>query len=79
MTDAFDIRHAFIQTGRKMPERLLKLNEIAISQMRTLLERGIHQESLSPAEDVKKVERRLTSEEKKSLKKPDVLKKYKEP
>ena len=47
--------------------------------MRTLLERGIHQESLSPAEDVKKVERRLTSEEKKSLKKPDVLKKYKEP
>jgi DNA-damage-inducible protein D len=42
---------------------------------RTLLERGIRPESLPPAEDVKKVERRLTSEEKKSLKKPDVLKK----
>lgn len=44
---------------------------------RTLLERGIRPESLPPAEDVKKVERRLTSEEKKSLKKPDVLKKNK--
>ena len=41
---------------------------------RTLLERGIRPESLPPAEDMKKVERRLTSEEKKSLKKPDVLK-----
>jgi DNA-damage-inducible protein D len=36
---------------------------------RTLLERGIRPESLPPAEDVKKVERRLTSEEKKLLKK----------
>ena len=45
--------------------------------MRTLLERGIRPESLPPAEDVKKIERRLTSEEKKSLKKPDVLKKDK--
>ena len=36
---------------------------------RTLLERGIRPESIPPAEDVKKVERRLTSEEKKSLKK----------
>jgi len=44
---------------------------------RTLLERGIRPESLPPAEDVKKVERRLTSEEKKSRKKPDVLKKDK--
>lgn len=42
---------------------------------RTLIERGIRPESLPPAEDVKKVERRLTSEEKKSLKKPDKLKK----
>jgi len=39
----------------------------------TLLERGIRPESLPPAEDVKKVERRLTSEEKKSLKNPDGL------
>lgn len=40
---------------------------------KTLLERGIRPESLPAAEDVKKVERRLVSEEKKSLKKPDGL------
>ena len=40
---------------------------------RTLLERGIRPESLPPAEDVKKVERRLVSDEKKSLKNPDAL------
>lgn len=39
----------------------------------TLIERGIRPESLPPAEDVKKVERRLASEEKKSLKNPDGL------
>lgn len=40
---------------------------------RTLLQRGIRPESLPPAEDVKKVERRLASEDKKSLKNPDSL------
>jgi len=40
---------------------------------RTLLERGIRPEALPPAEDVKKVERRLFAEDKKSLKKPDAL------
>jgi DNA-damage-inducible protein D len=40
---------------------------------RTLLERGIRPETLPPAEDVKKVERRLVSDEKKSLKNPDPL------
>jgi DNA-damage-inducible protein D len=40
---------------------------------RTLLERGIRPESLPPAEDVKKVERRLAAANKKSLKKPDSL------
>jgi len=39
----------------------------------TLLERGIRPESLPPAEDVKKVERRLTSDRKKSLKNPETL------
>ena len=39
----------------------------------TLLGRGIRPESLLPAEDVKKVERRLASDEKKSLKNPDGL------
>ena len=39
----------------------------------TLLERGIRPETLPAAEDVKKVERRLVSEEKKSLKNPHGL------
>ena len=40
---------------------------------KTLLERGIRPETLSPAEDVKKTERRLAAEDKKSLKNPDAL------
>ena len=40
---------------------------------KTLLERGIRPETLPAVEDVKKVERRLASEEKKALKKPDGL------
>ena len=40
---------------------------------KTLLDRGIRPESLPADEDVKKVERRLTSEEKKSLKNPEKL------
>lgn len=40
---------------------------------KTLLNRGIRPESLPAAEDVKKVERRLASEKKKSLKNPDAL------
>ena len=40
---------------------------------KTLIERGIRPESLPPAEDVKKVERRLASEDKKSLRNPDGL------
>lgn len=39
----------------------------------TLLERGIRPESLPAAEDVKKVERRITSQNKKSLKNPESL------
>ena len=38
-----------------------------------LLERGIKPEFLPPSEDVKKVERRLASENKKSLKELDAL------
>lgn len=39
----------------------------------TLIERGIHPEKLPTAEDVKKVERRIASEGKKSLQKPKAL------
>lgn len=41
-------------------------NNEAVRQ--TLLDRGIRPESLAPAEDVKKVERRLASAKKKALK-----------
>lgn len=40
---------------------------------KTLLERGIRPENLPAAEDVKKVERRIASADKKSLKNPDAL------
>jgi DNA-damage-inducible protein D len=46
-------------------------NNQAVRQ--TLLDRGIRPESLPPEEDVKKVERRLSSEERKSLTNPDAL------
>jgi DNA-damage-inducible protein D len=39
-----------------------------------LHERGVKPEQLPPAEDVKKVERRLKSEEKKAIEKPDKIK-----
>lgn len=40
---------------------------------KTLVERGIRPESLPPAEDIKKLERRIASQEKKALKSPDSL------
>ena len=40
----------------------------------TLIERGIRPEALPAAEDVKQVERRLASEQKKSLRSPEALK-----
>ncbi|MBE0472289.1 MAG: DNA damage-inducible protein D [Methyloprofundus sp.] len=46
-------------------------NNEAVRQ--TLLSRGIRPETLPPAEDVKKVERRLATAEKKALTKPDGL------
>ncbi len=46
-------------------------NNQAVRQ--TLLNRGIRPESLPAAEDVKKVERRLASADKKALQKPDTL------
>ena len=46
-------------------------NNAAVRQ--TLLNRGIRPENLPAAEDVKKVERRLTSDEKKALKNPEKL------
>ena len=44
------------------------------SVRKMLLDRGIHPEDLPPQEDIKKLERRLKSEEKKLAKGKDVLK-----
>jgi DNA-damage-inducible protein D len=44
-----------------------------ITVRKTLLERGIRPESLPAAEDVKKVERRIAAEDKKTLKNPGGL------
>lgn len=44
------------------------------SVRKTLLSRGIRPESLPAEEDIKKIERKLSSEDKKSLKKPQKLK-----
>ena len=44
------------------------------SVRKTLISRGITPENLPPEEDVNKIDRRLKSEEKKSLKNPDKLK-----
>jgi len=74
LTNLEGLNSVLIRQGLPQPERLSTLNGIAISQMRTLVERGIRLEALRPDETTKKVERRLSSEEKKSLKKPNVLK-----
>jgi len=59
-----------MQTERQISSEHVTNNE-AVRQ--TLLNRGIRPESLPPAEDVKKVERRLTSADKKTLQNPDRL------
>lgn len=56
-------------------ERAISREHVTNNQAvrKTLLDRGIRPETLPAAEDVKKVERRLASDEKKSLKNPDSL------
>jgi len=56
-------------------ERAISSEHVTNNQAvrKTLLERGIRPEALPPAEDIKKVERRLVSDEKKALKNPDAL------
>ena len=59
-----------LSTERAVSDEHITNNEAV---RKTLLQRGIRPEHLPPAEDVKKVERRLASEEKKSIKNPDPL------
>lgn len=66
----FNARAHQLSTERAISTEHITNNEAVRD---TLLSRGIRPESLPAAEDVKKVERRLTSEDKKSLKNPGSL------
>jgi DNA-damage-inducible protein D len=56
-------------------ERAISAEHVTNNQAvrRTLLDRGIRPETLTPDEDIRKVERRVVSDERKSLAKPDRL------
>jgi hypothetical protein len=60
-------------SGRAQALRSPGANHYADAGKKVDLGTGIRPESLPPAEDVKKVERRLTSAEKKALENPDKL------
>ena len=66
----YNARAKQMQSERQISTEHVTNNE-AVRQ--TLLSRGIRPESLPPAEDVKKLERRLVTAEKNALKKPDRL------
>ena len=66
----FNAREHGMQTESAISREHITNNQAV---RKTLLERGIRPETLPPAEDVKKIERRLASEEKKSLKIPGGL------
>jgi len=51
----------------------IKINKLLKAVLRTLLTRGIRPESLAPVEDVKKLERRLSTSDKQAQKKPGSL------
>lgn len=63
-------RTQHLQTERDISSEHVTNNQAV---RHTLLNRGIRPESLPAAEDVKKVERRLASADKKALQKPDTL------
>jgi len=66
----FNAREKALRTEVAISREHITNNEAV---RRTLLSRGIRPEALPPAEDVKKVERRLAAEDKKVLKNPDGL------
>jgi DNA-damage-inducible protein D len=66
----FNTREHQLGSERAISKEHITNNEAV---RKTLLERGIRPEKLPPAEDVKKLERRLASENKKALKTPDSL------
>lgn len=67
----FNSKEKALRSERLISEEHITNNR---SVRNTLLERGIQPESLPAVEDIKKVERKLKSEETKGLKKPEKLK-----
>ena len=67
----FNIKDKDIHQGDKIAWEHITNNK---SVRKLLLERGIRPEELPPEEDVKKLERRVKSEDKKFVKNPDKLK-----
>jgi len=66
----FNAKEHEMKTGEAISQEHVTNNEVV---RKTLLERGIQPEALPAAEDVKKLERRLVSEKKQSLKKLEIL------
>ncbi len=66
----FNTKANQLQTEQTISQEHMTNNE---SVRKTLLERGIEPERLPPTDDVKKVERQLQSDEKKSLRNPEAL------
>ena len=69
----FNIKDKDIHQGDQIAWEHITNNK---SVRKLLLERGIRPEELPPEEDVKKLERRVKSEDKKFVKNPDKLKSY---
>ena len=67
----FNIRDKDIRKGNRIAWEHIRNNK-AVRKL--LLERGIRPEELSPAEDIKKLERRVKSEDKKFIRNPEKLK-----
>lgn len=67
----FNTKAKGLKTEQSISEEHITNNR---SVRKTLLSRGIRPESLPAEEDIKKVERKLSSDDKKNLKKPEKLK-----
>ena len=66
----FNVKDKNIHQGGKISWEHITNNK---SVRKLLLERGIRPEQLPPEEDVKKLERRVKTEDKKFVEKPDTL------
>jgi len=68
----FNVKEKNINQGHRIAWEHIRNNK---GVRKLLLDRGIKPEELPPEEDVKKLERRVKSEDKKFIEKPDTLKK----